>query len=120
MDESGGPNNAFAGLGVTDASIILNSDMTKMYKQPMFHVFAHFSKFISADSIRIDNKLYGISSSDIEATAFLRPDNRCVVILHNIAGKLIRLSVHDKSIGNINIELKPKSINTLIYDIGSQ
>lgn len=116
LSHEGGPMNSFTGNASLDAPIILNEEMTEMYKQPMFYVFAHFSKFITPGSIRIDAKLYGVSSSDVQATAFQRPDDKIAIILYNNSTEnAIDLTVRDTSYRAIKLNLRPKSINTLVY-----
>lgn len=86
-----------------------------MYKQPMFYVFAHFSKFITPGSVRIDAKLWGADNSVVQCLSFKRPDNKIVVLLYNNSTKQADLLVSDNSKKGIEILLKPKSLNTLIY-----
>ncbi|XP_055318433.1 lysosomal acid glucosylceramidase-like [Sitodiplosis mosellana] len=116
LDHKGGPsyvNNAI------DAYIILSENGKKMYKQPTFYAMAHFSKFILPGSVRIDANLLECGSSKLKTIAFLRPDNKIVVIVYNSAIRSVEVTIRDKSKGNINLKLKPKSINTLVYEVGS-
>jgi glucosylceramidase len=75
LDESGGPNYV---ENYVDAPIIVKG--SEFYKQPTFYVMGHFSRFIPADSVRIQGK-----SSDklVKSVAFLRPDGYVAVILYN-------------------------------------
>lgn len=116
LDEDGGPNNAKDNLGVTDAPIILNKDSTEMYKQPMFYVYAHFSRFIVPGSMRIDAKLNGVDPKILKTIAFQRPDETVAVILYNNSkNQTIDLTVKDSLKNPFQIKIKPKSLNTLIY-----
>lgn len=116
MDHTGGPSYFDNAI---DAYIILSKDGKEMYKQPTFYVMAHFSKFIWPGSVRVDAKISECGSSKLKFIAFLRPDKKIVLIVYNSARKSRSLTVKDKSKGKINLNLKPKSINTLIYDVGS-
>lgn len=115
LDEKGGPNNAIGGDGITDAPIILNKDLTEMYKGPMFYVMAHFSKFILPGSMRIEATLKGIPSTFVQTLAFLRPDNKIAVILYNNRSNVIDLTIKCDPKKVFSIKLKPKSINSLVY-----
>lgn len=112
LNHKGGPTN----FGLLDAPILVKKDYTEMYKQPIFYVMAHFSKFIPTGSIRIGTTLTGHGSRALRIVAFQRPDNRItVVIYNNAARKTVCLEVRDKLCGTVVIRIKPKSINTLIY-----
>lgn len=81
---------------------------------------AHFSRFILPGSVRIDANLSGCGTSKLKTIAFRRPDNRVVVIINNLDGKhSVSVTVADTTKGKINIKLRPKSINTLVYGMGS-
>lgn len=121
LNHTGGPNNAPDGLGVTDAPIVLNKNMTVMYKQPMFYVLAHFSKFITPGSVRIDAELSGVDKLIVQCLAFKRPDKKVTVFLYNNSTQqAIDLTVLDDPTNGVNIKLKPKSLNTLIYSNGDE
>lgn len=112
LNFTGGPTND----NLVDAPIILSEDYKEMYKNPQFYAMAHFSKFILPGSIRIDAKISGSMNSKLLTTAFLRPDNKVTVVIYNGAQQAFGLTVEDKIKGRVNIRLKPKSINTLLYD----
>ena len=113
LNSRGGPNNGNLKL---DAPILLSENMTEMYKQPMFYVLAHFSRFIPPGSVRIQANLLAARSSDVLALAFQRPDKRVTVVAFNDATSPVRLAVNDKLMGKFNVQLKPMSINTLCYN----
>lgn len=119
LNSTGGPN--YAGpIAQADAPIILSADYSEMYKQPTFYAMAHFSKFIPPGSIRIYAKLKSNGTSGIKALAFLRPDSKISVVLYNSNKKDVNLTVEDRFKGPIEVQLKAKSINTLIYTVGSR
>lgn len=113
---NGGPSYANNSV---DAQIILSEDGQEMYKQPTFYAMAHFSKFILRGSVRIAANILTPSKSRIKSLAFLRPDNKIVVILFNRSKKAVLVTIKDTSKGKFNIHLKPKSINTLVYTVGN-
>lgn len=113
LDSNGGPNYA---NNVLDAPIIVNENFTELYKQPMYYVMAHFSKFILPDSYRIEAKVNGLHSESVDVVSFLRPDDKIAIIIYNRNTEItISVNVIDKCKGLIRIDLEPKSLNTLIY-----
>lgn len=113
LDENGGPtyiNNT------VDAAVILNSTTySEYYRQPIFYVMAHFSKFIPIDSIRIDVTLTGWKSRIIKTVAFLRPDNKITIVLYNQSDKTKIISFTDESRGSFELILKARSINSFVF-----
>lgn len=113
LDNQGGPNNV---NNFIDATITLSDNFSEMYKQPIFYIMAHFSKFIPPGSVRIETNVTGGGKSVIRTLAFRRPDNKTTVILYNSSSKAVfRVVVRDAQNGKVTIRLKPKSINTLVY-----
>lgn len=114
LDAQGGPNYV---SNVVDAFIIANDDFTEIYKQPLFYAAAHFSKFIVPTSKRIDIQIGGDDAANLSSLAFRRPDGQVVAIVYNKhPQKVISLNIIDALKGRFNIELQPKSLNTLIYN----
>lgn len=113
LDNLGGPNYA---KNYIDSPIIVDETYTMMYKQPMFYAFAHFAKFIPVGSQRITARIFGTDVSLIHYVAYLCPDESVSMVLYNFSEtKTITLVVFDKTKGGIQLVLKPKSINTLMY-----
>lgn len=113
LNYQGGPNYMD---NYIDAPITLSEDFNEMHKQPIFYVMAHFSKFITPGSVRIQTHLSGKASKPIRTIAFLRPDGKITVILYNNSGKAtIHVVIRDKQGSKVTIKIKPKSINTLVY-----
>lgn len=114
LDERGQPNYI---NNTVDAPIIVSDDFTEIYKQPMYYVMAHFSKFLPVGSRRIDANISN-NCNNITALAFARNDSKISVMLYNPHdNKTISVSFVDKLKGTIDLQLKPKSLNTLIYAI---
>lgn len=77
LDTNGGPtNNKKSGI----APIIVNASADEFYKQPLFYIIGHFSKYIQPGSVRLESKT---NSNYAEVSAFRRPDNGTVVVILN-------------------------------------
>jgi hypothetical protein len=71
-----------------DAAIIVDST-TSFFKEPMYYALAHFAKYITTGSVRIqlDSTATGTNAA-MEAGAFLRPDGLVVIVVLNRGDKL--------------------------------
>lgn len=112
INEQGGPslNNS----QLFDAPIVVSNDFTRFYRQPSFYAISHFSRFILPGSVRLDISVIGINSN-MPVLAFVRPDGSVVVFIYNSLNGIVPITMSDKYQGTIEINLKPKSINTIIY-----
>lgn len=79
LDEQGGPNWV---ENYVDAPIIVNAEAGEFYKQPVYYVLSHFSKYIPRGSVRIDASA-SLLAIDVATAAFLRPDGAVTLILYN-------------------------------------
>lgn len=77
LNEDGGPNYI---NNPVDSPIIVNGTADEFYKQPMFYVLGHFSKFIVSGSKRLSSTTIGIGISSV---SFLRPDGKVAVVIRN-------------------------------------
>ncbi|CAG2170912.1 unnamed protein product [Oppiella nova] len=112
LDTRGGPNwvNNFV-----DAPIIINATGHEYYKQPIYYAMGHYSKFLAPGSQRVYNSL-GTSVDKFEATVFERPDGGTVVIVLNLSGDAIDVTINDvQNKGKVTHLLKPHSIQTYVY-----
>ncbi|KAK7486771.1 hypothetical protein BaRGS_00021918 [Batillaria attramentaria] len=112
LDQQGGPNWV---KNFVDSPIIVNAAKGEFYKQPMFYILGHFSKFLKPDS-----KYVGLSRSstlvpDVLDVAFVRPDGTLVVVLLNTYQEAVKLSLYDPGVGYIDMNLPPKSIKTVLW-----
>lgn len=79
LDLEGGPNWV---ENFVDAPIIVNATSGEFYKQPIYYVLAHFSKYIPRGSVRVQ-VTKSAASANIHTAAFLRPDGAIAVVLYN-------------------------------------
>lgn len=107
LDLTGGPNWA---NNHVDSPIIVNASAKEYYRQPMYYALAHFTKFLSPNSIRIETSgSYG----GVDHTAFLTPNNTIVLIALNRNNYSINLKVSGLS-QQVSCILSPNSITTIV------
>lgn len=116
LNHTGGPRYFENAVGL-DAYILANEDFTGIIKQPLFYAMAHFAKFIPSGSRRIDTDISG-EQEWFQTIAFLRPDKKVTVVLfNNHTSEAAKVSINDRSKGKITLQLKPRSLNTLVYSV---
>lgn len=108
LDKDGSPNWV---KNFVDGTIIVNPETDEFFKQPMYYMIKHFSRFIERNSVRIDSSEEG----DIKSVAFETPSKTIVVILYNKSSKENNVAVQDSKRGTIKINLPPYSIHTIEY-----
>lgn len=114
LNEKGGPT--YTNYNFIDAAVILNSTTnSELYKQPIFYVLGHFSKFISPGSVRIAATLTGYKSGNIKTVAFLCPDNTVTVIFYNHSNRKRIIEFTDVERGTYEINLEPRSLTTFVF-----
>ncbi|XP_018590584.1 lysosomal acid glucosylceramidase isoform X1 [Scleropages formosus] len=110
LDMGGGPNWA---KNFADSTIIVDKTRDIFYKQPTFYVMTHFSKFLLEGSQRV-----GVSFSahtDLEVTAFIRPDKSTVMTVLNRSDRDVQFEVWDPATGYIPSVSPGHSILTVIW-----
>lgn len=113
LDENGGPNYV---NNTVEAPIILNTTTAnEFYKQPIFYVLGHFSKFVPPGSVRIESKLNGAESNKIKIVAFLCPDRTVSIILYNQDNQQHSIKFTDNLRGSVTLELEPQSITSFVF-----
>ena len=113
LDTRGGPNwvNNFV-----DAPVIVDPANHQYYRQPHFYAMAHFSKFLSPGSIRIDSSILSLTNhTNTTAGAFRTPHNSTVVIVVNNDETVIDFTLEDTKAGKLTAKIDPKSIQTFVY-----
>ncbi|KAK7115931.1 lysosomal acid glucosylceramidase-like [Littorina saxatilis] len=111
LDLEGGPNWV---KNFVDSPIIVNASSAEFYKQPMFYILGHFSKFLVPGSKYMDLIPLGFKLT-LYHVAFVRPDGSIAVILCNIAESPAKLSLHDPAVGYIDLTVPAKSIQTVLW-----
>uniref|UniRef100_A0A8C7YS49 Glucosylceramidase n=1 Tax=Oryzias sinensis TaxID=183150 RepID=A0A8C7YS49_9TELE len=111
LDPTGGPNWV---KNFVDSPIVVDAKQDVFYKQPSFYSMAHFSKFLLEDSQRV-----GVSSSgktQLEYSAFVRPDSSVVLVVLNKASSEIQFEVWDPAVGYIPCTAPAHSILTVAWN----
>ena len=110
LDLYGGPNwvNNWC-----NSPIIVNASAMEYYKQPMFYVMGHFSKFLIPDSVKVG--LTKVGDQKLEAVAFERPDGASVLIAFNNNTHPISVNIADQGSGNVHTDLPANSIQSYIW-----
>ncbi|ETP49372.1 hypothetical protein F442_05064, partial [Phytophthora nicotianae P10297] len=111
LDTTGGPtwvqNNV-------DALILVDEvNGVEFYKQPMFYIMGHFSKFIPAGSKRIEFPKTKTLSS-FHRCAFVTPDNRVVIQFMNRDSSAVTVSVKQTDSKTFTLSLPAHSMQTVI------
>ncbi|KAM6910060.1 lysosomal acid glucosylceramidase [Xenentodon cancila] len=110
LDQTGGPNWV---KNFVDSPVIVDEEHDVFYKQPSFYSMAHFSKFLWEGSQRV-----GVSASEkteVEYTAFIRPDGSMVIIILNRSSSEIKFEVWDPAVGYIPNTIPARSLLTLAW-----
>ncbi|KAJ6657020.1 hypothetical protein lerEdw1_003021 [Lerista edwardsae] len=110
LDTEGGPNWS---RNFVDSPVIVDAANNVFYKQPMFYHMAHFSKFLPEGTQRI-----GIENSgwtDLEYSAFLRPDGSAAVIILNRSTKDVPFGISDPGVGYVSAVATANSIQTYLW-----
>ncbi|XP_050463921.1 lysosomal acid glucosylceramidase-like isoform X2 [Cataglyphis hispanica] len=110
LDVTGGPNWV---KNFVDSPIIVNSTADEFYKQPMFYVLGHFSKYVPPNSVRIGTTMENMIG--IENIAFSTPDGGVVLIILNLNEQKKTILIEDPKKGTTKINVPPRSINTMKY-----
>lgn len=82
------------------------------YKQPIFYVLGHFSKYFTPGSKRIDTQS---SSTNVQTVSFQRPDDKIAVLIFNPKTHSVDIIFDDRISGKIQINIPPKSVHTIVY-----
>ncbi|CAI5736794.1 unnamed protein product [Hyaloperonospora brassicae] len=114
LDSKGGPN--WAGNFV-DAPIIVDEKNGKeFYKQPMYYIMGHFSKFVPPGSRRIE-LVESKTLSDFHFCAFVTPSNQIVMQFLNRDRSAVTLSVKQPDSHTFTLTVPAKSMQTVILPV---
>uniref|UniRef100_A0A8D0FQ73 Glucosylceramidase n=1 Tax=Strix occidentalis caurina TaxID=311401 RepID=A0A8D0FQ73_STROC len=112
LDLEGGPNWV---KNYVDSPVIVDASEGIFYKQPMFYHMGHFSKFIPEGSQRVGLVASKESKkTDLEYTAFLRPDGAVVVVVLNRSLQNVTFGLAD-TVGLIAAVAPASSIQTYLW-----
>ncbi|CEG40379.1 glycoside hydrolase family 30 protein beta-glucosidase xylosidase [Plasmopara halstedii] len=111
LNSKGGPNWA---QNFVDAPILVDEDTgAEFYKQPIFYIMGHFSKFVPFGSRRI--KVSNTKTlSFVHRTAFVTPDNRVVMQFLNRGDVDVTVSVKQTDAKTFRLKLSKHSMKTVI------
>lgn len=110
LDEKGGPNHVG---NYCDAPFLFDTVKKELIKRNTAKYLWHFSHFIQNGAVRIGTTCY---TDEVEATAFLNPDQTIAVVLLNRTEKEIPVNVRLKD-EMAQILLKPESITTAVLPL---
>ncbi|EEY67011.1 glucosylceramidase, putative [Phytophthora infestans T30-4] len=111
LDTDGGPNWA---KNMVDAPILVDEQNgAEFYKQPMFYIMGHFSKFVPPGSKRIEFPKTE-TLSDFHRCAFVTPDNQIVMQFLNRDDDPVSISVKQTDSNTFSLTLPPNSMQTVI------
>ncbi|KAG6602903.1 putative glycosyl hydrolase family 30 protein [Phytophthora cinnamomi] len=117
LDTNGGPNWA---KNYVDAPIIVDeTNGNEIYKQPMYYVMGHFSKFLTPGSVRLKFTAASGSTSrlsDVDWTAFLTPEGQYVAILFNKGDGEETVKIMAPSGKLVQVVIRPTSIQTVVFN----
>jgi len=114
LDMQGGPNWA---ENFVDAPIIVNKERDEFYRQPMFYILGHFSKFLPPESIVIKTKVERAFNMQALAAVWQEEGvDVLVLVLHNKSywpqSVIVTLDVNHKR--TYETLMPPKSIRTIL------
>ncbi|TMW62443.1 hypothetical protein Poli38472_005061 [Pythium oligandrum] len=113
LDTNGGPNWA---TNVVDAPIIVDEvSGAEFYKQPMYYVMGHFSKFVPPGSVRINLKTANSKNWNyMHYVAFLTPEKRVVAVICSRRDEAVTVVLQTPSQQTVTLNLAPHTLQTII------
>ncbi|ETL45009.1 hypothetical protein F441_04999 [Phytophthora nicotianae CJ01A1] len=117
LNTTGGPNWAD---NQVDAPILVDEEGgAEFYKQPMYYVMGHFSKFLVPGSLQIQMNVSSSGSltlENVDRVAFLTPENHVIVVLSNrdSSVKSIRVSLQAEQRA-VTVILPANALQTLLF-----
>ena len=114
LDLRGGPNWA---ENFVDAPIIVNGEKNEFYRQPMFYVMGHFSKFVPPSSVVVGASVLEGDMVGVVGAVYEEKGKRVqVLVIHNRSKSSQKTLILDKAAGKrLEIALVGKSIVTLVW-----
>lgn len=114
LDMQGGPNWA---ENYVDAPIIVNAEKNEFYRQPMFYVMGHFSKFVPPSSVVVEAEVTKGDKIGVVAASYAKEGRGIqVVVIHNQSDWPQRVQIKDCYLEKeFFVDLPEKSIMTMIW-----
>lgn len=122
LNMEGGPTWAHI---LVDSSAIVNLDDAEFLLQPTYFAIAHASRFLPPGSQRVSHRVcaqcsesvLGLlgRSTTVHTTAFVTPDDKMVLVMHNAEDRDVQVNVKDPLVGEATLLLPARSFNTLVY-----
>ncbi|KAG7396699.1 hypothetical protein PHYBOEH_001928 [Phytophthora boehmeriae] len=111
LDTDGGPNWA---KNMVDSPILIDEQNgAEFYKQPMFYIMGHFSKFVPPDSKRIEFPK-SETLDDFHRCAFVTPDKQVVIQFLNRDDDEVTVSVKQTDGNTFTLVIPEHSMQTVI------
>lgn len=109
LDRQGGPN-WFKNWCI--APVIVDPEKDEVYFTPLYHVMAHFSRYIRPEAVVIKAE---VSDNELMATAAINKDGSMVSVVFNPTEKekTFLLQVEKEAYG---IKISPKAIQTIVIN----
>uniref|UniRef100_A0A914VCT6 Glucosylceramidase n=2 Tax=Plectus sambesii TaxID=2011161 RepID=A0A914VCT6_9BILA len=114
LNMQGGPNWV---NNVVDAPILIDASKGEFYKQPMYYIMGHFSKFIRPNSVRVG--LTMASTDQVAGVAFVTPTNQRVLVVRNsnlFETDELMITIPDRPGQVLRVTLEPETIATIVWN----
>ncbi|KAF2900019.1 hypothetical protein ILUMI_06167 [Ignelater luminosus] len=95
-----------------NSPIFVNASKDGFYKQSMYYILGHFSKFIPQGSVRIQHKC---TNQHLSVVALKRPDGGIVIVILNKSNEDVPATINAEKEKHLNLYVMAKSIVTIIY-----
>lgn len=115
LDMNGGPNHV---NNTCDAPIVIDFDNKVFYKQPMYYMLGHITRYIRPGmrSILINENI--IMTRKIWITAAIDNAKNTVIVLYNSdKHNAYNVTINDDRIGHFSLEIPSDSVHTIIYNL---
>lgn len=109
LDHTGGPNHV---NNLCSAPILANTETDELHFQSSYYYIGHFARFVRPGARRI---LCSTTQDDIEATAFLNPDQSLAIVVMNRTVEERPFTINWKQAETVSV-LPPRSISTYFID----
>ena len=115
LDETGGPNHVG---NLCSAPVLVDRAADALLHQSSFFYIAHFARYVQPGAHRV---LCASGAQDLEACAFINPDDSVVVVLLNRTEAPISFGLHfgdAPEAGTVAVQLPARAIITLLRPAG--